>query len=833
VLNGIAGGARAELPPGWSVQVFSGRVLDIAPAGGVLACATDGGLLFYEPASGRFQQIADAGCTDDDCLRSNRLSAVTRDAAGQYWVGMQTAGVAGLRSARGVWEYNHFFAANLKPGGGLLSDSVTAIAAWKSDAVYVGTTAGVAQIDLAGAVGEYNEEASRRRGVDNFPDARVNDVAVDSTFVWVATETGMARYSRLPPNDVEIVADSLEGTRALCVALLGGRVFAGTNLGVHLWDEPAHRWRRVRNAAGTPQPTPSFAAYTIALLPNPQDPQILRLYVGSDLDMFAYNGFAWGRCSSPGVALIESRAFRTVVATGDTLWTSQGNANGEGAYLETLLPGQGCNWQRHQPGDPVPADDDALGIVPSAVAWVNVGPDGETLWIGTQLGGVARRSPAGSWCAYNGNDPNVAAHMSDPSGHVSALLADRGGSVWFGTLPIDARATVDVLTPDTGCVHTADRWNHIAPDERGFGGRYWRIAEDGRGYRFFLSDGDPAGPGGLDVLSADTLGVGNLRADVLGGSGVGGIAFNRASGPWSEAYVGVNHLGGAGLRRWRYSTDDDIFNPSPLANLLPLPLDTLDVAEYHDIEYQAETGRLGDLWVGTDTGIFRYDLDTRSVTLQLGRKENARPGLLAPQVRDLLLDDRGNLWIATAAGLNRIHVRDSLLTVDAFSTRETIEALNASAGAEVGILYLLDQTLAPLPSSDVRSLAYQPSVHTLHIGTAAGLASVDVERLDALTQVPIEKAHVYPNPVRALTAEDEKVFVANVSFPAHVTIYNLEGEIVSEKLLTAAGEEAWDLKVFIQQGGAQGAFLEAASGVYLVRVDTDTGTKVTPLVVIR
>ena len=56
---------------------------------------------------------------------------------------------------------------------------------------------------------------------------------------------------------------------------------------------------------------------------------------------------------------------------------------------------------------------------------------------------------------------------------------------------------------------------------------------------------------------------------------------------------------------------------------------------------------------------------------------------------------------------------------------------------------------------------------------------------------------------------------------------------MSEKLVTEAGEEAWDLKVFIQQGGAQGAFLEAASGVYLVRVDTDTGTKVTPLVVIR
>src|SRR5262249_44113030 len=41
--------ARAELPSGWSVHSFAGRIRDIETSGGVLACATDGGLLFFDP----------------------------------------------------------------------------------------------------------------------------------------------------------------------------------------------------------------------------------------------------------------------------------------------------------------------------------------------------------------------------------------------------------------------------------------------------------------------------------------------------------------------------------------------------------------------------------------------------------------------------------------------------------------------------------------------------------------------------------------------------------------------------------------------------------------
>ena len=99
--------ARAELPPGWEVETFAGRSHDLEAAGGVVAAATDGGVLLFDPGTAAFVQIADASCGTDDCLRSNRLSAIARDAAGGYWLGTQNAGVTVMRSDAGGLRFGH------------------------------------------------------------------------------------------------------------------------------------------------------------------------------------------------------------------------------------------------------------------------------------------------------------------------------------------------------------------------------------------------------------------------------------------------------------------------------------------------------------------------------------------------------------------------------------------------------------------------------------------------------------------------------------------------------------------------------------------------------
>lgn len=817
--------ARADLRVGWKVEIFAGRIVDMVLHDGIVLGATDGGLLFHDVRTQQFTQIADASCPGNNCLRSNRLTAIDVDAQSRLWVGSQSAGVTMLRRDDGGFAYRHFFSSNPQSEGGLLDDEVVALDVWADEAVYVATSAGVAQIDLVGAIGSYNGEASRRLSSgDLSPATRLHDVAVDSTFVWLATDVGVVRYTRLPDYATEVLSDGLTSPRVNVIEMIGADVFIGTQEGVYRWDAIGGFWDRVRNVSGG---TPDFPVRSLARL-YPVGDDRLWLMAGADAGTWLFQrSSAWSPCRPPSIPLLQDRTFPAMVASGDTVWTSQSNSLGEGAFVERLVLSEGCgSWMRFEPSS----------IPPSEVVFVDMyrGGGRDELWVALNSAGVARRT-SDSWCDFNANDSTVAANMTDPEGHASAFRVDRGGSVWFTTLPIDQRTTVDRLDADLDCDHRADLWDHIAPDELGFGGRYWKIELDGEGNRFFLSDEDllGVGPGGLEVLSADGQQVANLRSDLLGGSVVGAIAFETLSGAWEKAWLGINSRADQGLLLWRRS--GQLFDPGP-TNFRTLPLGEQSINAYRDLAFDA---RHQQLWIGTDAGLVQYDeLRERVIRTFVKLSADEPVGLLSSKVTDLLVDDRDNLWIGTENGLNRISLSQAqVVQVEAFSTREKIEELNADFGA-FGPYDEMDR--APLPAPEVESLAYDAGRRLLHIGTRGGVATLDVEAFEAGPSIPIERAVVFPNPVRPLhpdAARDPtaRILVSNVTAPAQITIYNLEGQIVATKEVTETttdqeGVEVWDLK--IATGTATQAF-EATSGVYFVRIDSPTGSTVTPIVVIR
>jgi ligand-binding sensor domain-containing protein len=811
--------AQAELPVGWSVHTFTGRIHEIEPAGGVLACATDGGLLFFDPQTQQFAPpIADAGCTDGDCLSSNRLTCVSRDAEGSYWLGTEASGVVVFRPASTGRQFGRFFEVNASPGGGLLADSVRCIEAYRARTVYVGTSRGVAQIELLAGSASYNPDASRRLGSD-LEGTIVNDLAVDSLFVWVATDSGMSRYGRNPPYAVEFLPDSLVGPGALSVEILAGTVYAGTTVGVFQWQESAGAWQRVR-APSTP---PDFPARSIARLPNGW------MFVGSDRDVELFTGFFWGPLSPSGIYLLSDRRFTSVVATGDTVWTCQHNDAGEGGYLErwTTGPTSAGTWTRFEPN----------AIPPSAIQKMSLGPNGD-LWIGTRLAGVARLRPDRTWCIWNGNDPDVRNNMSDDEGHVSALLVARDGKTWFTALPQPGNsAPVDMLAPSSSCDHAAEAWTHIQPGQSNFGGRYWRFEQDGEGNVFLLADGDADGvpaieDGGMEIVSPTLDSVTNLRAGALGGSSIGALAFETTARPWGLAYLGINNLTNQGLKQWTRSGQLLPPDPPPSSNnfiTLPLP-SARNVVGYRDIV--VTPGNARRLWVGTESDIFEYDADARSLVTEIGARRDARPGLLSGDIKDLQFDDFGNLWVATVKGLNRLRLAERApgqgVSIDAFTTIETIRELNAAS--TVGQLYDPVKTLAPLPSPLVNALSYDHDRDLLYIGTAAGLAILDVQAFSRQPVIPVEQAVLYPNPVR-IDAGHEEVRIANISEPATVTIYTIEGQVVCEVSEREDGDVVWTLSTPSCLQG-EGNF-QIASGIYPVRITTSTGSTMRTIVVIR
>jgi hypothetical protein len=303
------------------VHTFTGRIRDIEPAGGVLACATDGGLLFYDPAANVFAPpIADAGCTNGECLTSNQLTCVSRDASGAYWLGTEASGAIVFRPSSSGRHYGNFFSRSTAPGGGLLADSVRCIEAWGSETVYVGTSRGVGQIDLAGGVDSYNPDAARILGATSAAPSCTTWPSIPSSSGWRPIPV-VSRYNRTPPYAVEILRTGLEGpepsrskfspapsTPAPRPVSSRGRKRRTPGSG---WRKPASR---------------RFRALSLARLANG------RLFAGSEANMWTWNGFAWSTLNPDPVFLIENRAFIATAATGDSVWTCQQNTSGEGAF---------------------------------------------------------------------------------------------------------------------------------------------------------------------------------------------------------------------------------------------------------------------------------------------------------------------------------------------------------------------------------------------------------------------------------------------------------------------------------------------------------------------
>ncbi len=68
------------------------------------------------------------------------------------------------------------------------------------------------------------------------------------------------------------------------------------------------------------------------------------------------------------------------------------------------------------------------------------------------------------------------------------------------------------------------------------------------------------------------------------------------------------------------------------------------------------------LWVGTTDGIVKYDLQTQQVTHLTTDTENADQNISNGWIQDIQFDNKENLWIATAAGLNKLNLKTNAIT---------------------------------------------------------------------------------------------------------------------------------------------------------------------------
>lgn len=200
----------------------------------------------------------------------------------------------------------------------------------------------------------------------------------------------------------------------------------------------------------------------------------------------------------------------------------------------------------------------------------------------------------------------------------------------------------------------------------------------------------------------------------------------------------------------------------------------------------AKVDRRGNLWVGTNEGLDRYDFFlNRFRGVQL-------PEPLGPQVNSIAVDEMNNKWIGTINGLGVINDQDSFVYV--FTTTNS---------------KLVDDYVWFINIDNRRGVAW--------IGTENGLSSYQF-------RTPAEnlcEIYPYPNPVR--TEKDSVTF--DVPLETRVRIYTVAGEWVADAESGMRGK-VWDLR---NRAGKL-----VASGIYLFLIyDDKLGSCVGKIVVIR
>jgi len=174
----------------------------------------------------------------------------------------------------------------------------------------------------------------------------------------------------------------------------------------------------------------------------------------------------------------------------------------------------------------------------------------------------------------------------------------------------------------------------------------------------------------------------------------------------------------------------------------------------------------GNLWVGTNFGLSRWDLDRFA--------DVTPPPGIGPDITALAFDGRGNLWIGSRNGLARVDGATGAFTV--YTTHNS-----------------------DLVSDDIANLTLDPITGDLYVATPAGISILrsGVSRFTS----QIEDVIAYPNPFVVRSESDRLNF--NFSKKGTVRLFTVAGELVAQFPVNTP----WDGR---NQKGQQ-----VASGVYV------------------
>jgi ligand-binding sensor domain-containing protein len=699
----------------WTTYTNMNQVEDVILKGEELWCATTGGVAVLSTDDGAYAKL-----TNVEGLGGNRLYCLEIDSAGCFWFGAENGTLTKFNPGEGFWKVYHFID---RDGSRLKINDVAA----DGDRLWIATSKALALFLIYKHGGEI-KETYRRLGEQMKGEEEINSVRVVQERIWAATEAGVAFADKNDPNLLDFsrwTAFTNESSPGLgsdlvhCLTDMDGRIVVGTEDGVFGFEPADSTWYSL-----------GFEGHVVNDLRYEDE----GLYAAANSGAYLYEDQSWSKIPTDG--LLTSRLNSLAISDEGAIWAGT-QGSGTSVY-------RGQAWENY-PIDGPPAnlfvemEVDSKGNLWCAqeayggskfdgTTWTSLSSvpeiDGRRvdgvemdhqsdIWFSSWGGGVTKFDPDdSSWVRYNEKNSPLIGYPGHPDYVVvNDVAVDEMGNRWF---PVWDALDLSRVVCSPADEETA-----------------WVVYHDQDGIKFpflekiFVQDGH---------LYICYRGMGLTDYDY------NWTIENKGDDRVTTYTSGSHHLSNDAV--WRCRVDKD-----------------------------------GTLWVGTSSGLDKFDPDWdrfRPVLL---------PDPLGPQVNDIAVDERNNKWIATINGLGVMNSRDEFIAV--YTTFNS------------GIC-----------DNIVRGLKIDGRTGDVWVGTEGGLS-----RFESGIGAPAEElSDVVPFPNPFIIDEGSEILTFDrLPYEATVRIFTVAGELVRE---IKSGSQ-WN-------GRGEGGEL-VASGIYLFHVQGASG----------